>query len=513
LTLFESLVALLITAIVLLQVARRLSIPYPAMLAASGVVVAMIPGTPGIAFAPSTALALFIAPALVDAAYDFPLSAALRYMTPLIAFAVFGVIITTIVVALVGVSMLGLPIAAAIALGAIVSPPDAAAATAVLNSISVPRATDTVLRGESLFNDATALLLYSGAIAVLSNGGLDGRVMLHIGFAAPGGVVLGIVLGMIVWRLSRFVEDTLGGNLLQFAYSFLVWLVADHLGLSAVLCTAAFAMTIARMAVQGHSTRMRVHSFAVWRSLVFALNVFAFLLMGMQARTVIEAMSRDRLHAAAMFALAVVAAVILVRLVLVLGFNRFAAWRFTRRGAKPPATIRQGIFVGWCGMRGFVTLATAFALPESFPQRDVVVLAAFSVVLATLVVQGLTLAPLIRVLGLDRNDTAVVEVQSARTVLVTSALKSIGDEDNDEATSLREKLSFRLAALKDPSKVEALDRYRRLALASVAAQRTELEQLRATDRIGIAMYIMLQEELDWTELTLLADDDRRIEEA
>jgi len=175
-TFFESLLALLLAAIILLQISRRLSLPYPAMLAAAGVIVALIPGSPAISIEPETALALFMAPVVLDAAYDFPIGAVRRMRRQLIVFAVFAVVATAALVALLGWKLIGLPIAAAVALGAIVAPPDAAAATAVLKAVSIPRDADTVLKGESLFNDATALLLFTGALAVLSSGALTAGV-------------------------------------------------------------------------------------------------------------------------------------------------------------------------------------------------------------------------------------------------------------------------------------------------------------------------------------------------
>jgi hypothetical protein len=157
---FESLLVLLLVAIVLLQISRRLSVPYPSMLALAGAAVALVPGMPYISLDPHTALALFIAPALLDAAFDFPLGTARRFWVPLLVFAIGGVCATAAAVAFAGWAFAGLPIAAALVLGAIVAPPDAAAATAVLSSMSIPRTTDTVLRGESLFNDAAALLIF-----------------------------------------------------------------------------------------------------------------------------------------------------------------------------------------------------------------------------------------------------------------------------------------------------------------------------------------------------------------
>jgi monovalent cation/hydrogen antiporter len=365
-TFFESLLVLLLAAILLLQISRRLSLPYPALLAAAGVAVALIPGSPTISFEPETALALFMAPAIVDAAYDFPLGAARRFWTRLFALAVLAVVVTTALVAFIGWKFVGLPLAAAIALGAIVAPPDAAAATAILSSISIPQNITAVLKGESLFNDACALLLFSGALAVLSNGALTFPVGLRVAFAIPGGLLLGMLCAVVLQRLNRFLRNTLGGNLLQFVAAFLIWIVAEHLRVSAVLCTIALAMTIARTAELNGMTRMRVQSYAVWSAVVFTLNVFAFLLMGLQGRSIIARMPPDHLKASLFFAALVVLTVIVARFVLVISFTRLnAAWERAHRRPEP-TTWREAVFVGWSGMRGFVTLATAFALPASF---------------------------------------------------------------------------------------------------------------------------------------------------
>jgi monovalent cation/hydrogen antiporter len=512
-TFFESLLVLLLAAIALLQVARRLSLPYPAMLAGAGVIVALIPGAPTIPIEPSTYLALFIAPALVDAAYDFPPGATRRFLSPLITFAVVAVILTTGVVALIGATFLGLPVAAAIALGAIVAPPDAAAATAILRNLSIPRNTDAVLKGESLFNDATALLLFGGALTVLSSGGFRFSTGVRLGLAVPGGLLLGIVCAYLARYVNRLVRGTLGGNLLQFVLSYLVWIIADRLHLSAVLCVIAFAMTLARnVDASALDARMRVHSFAVWSSVVFTLNVFAFLLMGMQARSIIGRMQASHLREAAGFAGLIVLAVVCTRLVVVIGFNRLEAWWASSRHRPAPATTGQALFVGWCGMRGFVTMATAFALPSSFPQRDTVVLTAFCVVLATLVLQGLTLAPLVRLLKLDRRADANRELTSAHAALAQAALASIAGQDGPEAENLRYRFTLKQRSCLRETSADSLERLRGLGLKAIEAMREELEKLRIRDEIGPDGYLSLQEQLDWNELTSLADDDRKIEE-
>ncbi len=511
-TFFESLLVLLLAAIVLLQISRRLLLPYPAMLAAAGVFVALIPGSPSIRLTPDMALALFIAPVLVDAAFDFPLGTARRFWSPLVALVIVAVTVTTAAVAWVGWAYIGLPIAAAIALGAIVAPPDAAAATAVLTAVSIPRTIEEVLKGESLFNDATALLIFSAAIAVQSNGGITPGVALRLAVAVPGGLLLGIACAFIVRRVNRFVVDTLGGNLLQFVLSYLVWIAAQRLQLSAILCVIAFAMTLARGVQTSLSARMRVHSYAVWSSVVFTLNVLAFLLMGMQARTIVARMPANRLREAFVSAALVVLAVLIARMAVIFGFNRLIAWWRRRKGLPEPASIRQAVLVGWCGMRGFVTLATAFALPSSFPKRDLVVLIAFSVVLVTLVLQGLTLAPLIRLLKLNDNNTQERELTDARINLASAALAALHGETGLEVENHRYNYSVQRDAATDQTKCQVLERHRAFGLAAISAERQELERLRTDNQVGIEMFLLLQEELDWSELTLLSENDRRIVE-
>jgi CPA1 family monovalent cation:H+ antiporter len=513
-TFFESLLALLLAAIILLQVSRRLPLPYPAMLAIAGIALALIPGSPVISFEPETALALFMAPVIVDAAYDFPIGALRRMKRQLLVFAVFAVVVTAALVALIGWKLIGLPIAAAVALGAIVAPPDAAAATAVLKAVSIPRDADTILKGESLFNDATALLLFSGALAVLSSGALTTGVELRIALAVPGGLLFGFICALLYRRITRFVSNTLGGNLLQFVIAYLIWILAERMGLSAVLSTIAFAMTIAQSSEVTSGTRMRVQSFAVWSTVVFTLNVFAFLLMGLQGRSIVSRMDPAHFKGSFTFAGIVVTAVVITRLVIVIGFDRLNAWWETLHRRRPRSgSWRRAAFEGWTGMRGFVTLATAIALPASFPQRDLVVLTAFFVVLATLVVQGLTLVPLVRLLKLDEGDVLEQEVANGRCRLAGAAITSLEGRAGAEAENIRHGYLVQRDALKGPRGARTSKVRRELGLSAIRAQREELERMRADDAIGADTYLLLQEELDWHELTILCDEERRIEES
>lgn len=509
---FESLLLLLLSAILLLQVARRLAVPYPSMLAMAGALFALIPGAPSFNFDPHVALALFIAPALMDTAFDFPFRTARRFWLPLVVFAVGGVLATAAVVAYAGWAFAGLPLAAAIVLGAIVAPPDAAASTAILSTMAIPRSTDTVLRGESLFNDAAALLIFGAALAIQSAGGLDTSVALHLTAAVPGGILLGVTAAYVMGWLNRYVADTLGGNLLQFVQTFLLWIIAERLELSAVLAIVACAMTIAGRSTVRSSARMRVQSYAVWTVVVFVLNVVAFLMMGMQARAIVAGMSGAHLQEAITFAAIVVVIVILVRFVVCIGYNRVYALYERRHGRPERASLKQAILASWCGMRGLVTLATAFALPDSFPQRDLVVLAAFAVVLATLVIQGLTLSPVVRWLGLDSREAGRNELTGLRGELASAAMSKLDGIDTPEAELLRSMFRLEHEAISNPERSFPLDKYRKLALKAVIAQRELLERLRTDGRVNIDEYNLLLEEIDWRELSVLPAEARRIEE-
>ena len=294
-----------------------------------------------------------------------------------------------------------MPWAPAIALGAVVAPPDAAAATAVLRQLRPPHRILTILEGESLLNDASALLIYRLAVgAVAANGFSIGAVAPTFLFAVAGSVVAGPALGWLILRLIDRVQHVPTAIILQFVSTFGVWILADRIGLSGVLTMVCYAMTVARTAPERTPARIRIPSYAVWETVVFVLNVLAFIFIGLQIRPILESLepaARGRYFAVAG---AVLVTVIVVRIAWHMSFNAVIRWRDRRFGFHPPRpmlrpTVGSGLVISWAGMRGIVTLAAALALPAAFPFRDLIVLTAFSVVLGTLVLQGLTLRPLL----------------------------------------------------------------------------------------------------------------------
>jgi Na+/H+ antiporter len=504
--LFESMLALMVVAILLLQVSRRLAIPYPTMLATAGVAIAALPWAPRILIDPQLALALFIAPALLDAAFDLPPRALRRNWASLLALAAGAVLVTTAAVAWVGVALAGLPLFAAIALGAIVAPPDAAAATAMLARLPLPRRTLTVLRGESLLNDAVALLVFSWAVgAAAAESTLD--MLPALAFAVPGGLLFGFAVGRIYVWLARSLAGTLGGRLFEFVATFGVWVIAEHLQLSAILAVVAYAMTIAQLLPALTAARDRVHSYSVWEAMVFLLNVLAFLLMGLQAREIVTRLQRAELADALLFAVVVMAVVIGVRCVWVLLYNRLVNFTRRRQRRDDAPSLARGVVISWCGMRGLVTLATALALPANFPQRDLIVLSALAVVLGTLVLQGLTIGPLIRLLKFQRDGSFDAEVSRTRVALLDAAIAALDGTAGDPSTGDAEAAALLRAEYQDelsvaregrnPRHVASIHKLRR---AGVAARRRRLAALRSEDQIEDDVFHALEQELDWAEL-------------
>ncbi|MET0554107.1 MAG: sodium:proton antiporter [Vicinamibacteria bacterium] len=495
--LFESVLTLAAVAIALLQVSRTLAIPYPTMLAVAGVVVAALPWSPTIAIDPALALALFIAPALLDAAYDLPPREMRRHWRALLSLAGVAPLVTTAAVAWAAVALTGMSLPAAIALGAIVAPPDAAAAAAILGRLPLPRAVVRVLKGESLLNDAVALLVFTAAVGVATREGSMREQLPSLALAVPAGLVVGFLAGKAYVALAPRLAGTLGGRFFEFVSTFAVWVVAERLHLSAILAVVAFAVVVARHMPSRQSALDRVHSYSVWETTVFVLNVLAFLLIGLQAREIVLRLKASERWEALGFGFVVLAVVIAVRVAWVLAHHGVELLWARRSGETTPAGFRHAFLVSWCGMRGLVTLAIALALPARFPSRDLIVLSAFTVVLGTLVVQGLTLAPLIRRLRLPRDDSFAQELMGARETLLAAAVASL-DGGGEAAARVRADYEIERAAnAKGGPEASGMVRPR---LSSLLAQRVRLAELRRDGAIDDDVFHALEQELDFAEL-------------
>ena len=546
--LFEWTLVLLLVAVVLTAVARRTRAPYPAFLAIGGALLALVPHGPPLVLDPELALALFVAPVLLDAAFDTSVRDLRENWAPVSGLVLACVGVTTALVAVVAYALVpGLPWAAAIAMGAIVAPPDAAAATAVLRHVRPPHRVMVILEGESLLNDASALLVYKLAIGAALGASVTGlRIVPTVLYVIGGSIALGIVLAPLMLRLTRNIEDMPSAVVLQFTGCFGVWILAERLELSAVLTIVVFAMAVARKAPALVPARMRVPTYAVWDTAVFVLNVLAFVLVGLQLRPILERLTGAERREYLWVALAVLVTVMVARVAYVMAYTAVTQWgeRRTLRaqaraagdaeasavvapaphdgtealptgdGRRPLAAprVRGGLIVSWSGMRGIVTLAAALALPDAFPYRDLLVLVAFCVVLGTLVVQGLTLRPLVQRLALTDDHPVEREVSAARAEALRAAMRSLDSETSPElagvVTAIRREYASQLERVRAsgsayvPRELPS-DGPRRRA---VQAARGAVLELRTSGSIGDTAFHQIEEELDWLEMSASGND-------
>jgi CPA1 family monovalent cation:H+ antiporter len=430
---------------------------------------------------------------------------------PLSALAVGAVVLTTAAVALVAHHVIpDLGWAAAFALGAIVAPPEASIARAVLRKLGPPHRLLVVLEGESLFNDATALIIYRTAVGTAVAGAFSGwRLVPTLLLVSLGSVIAGYVLARIQLALIQRIKDIPINVMFQFIGALAVWMLAEHLWLSPIITIVTYAMMVARR-VGRMPARHRIASIAVWDVVVLILNVVAFMLVGLQLRGVV---SRDEgnLGMFIVAAAVVCATVIAVRVVWVMAYVTIDIWRArifgSRVGKEQHPTFKRGIVASWCGMRGIVSLAAALALPNNFPHRNIIVFCAFSVVLTTLVLQGLTLVPLTRRLKLRPDMTVENEVVCARIETARAALETIEQHGTDShaASELAREYKTRLRAAEDkpaPEPVEDLE----LRMRTVDAQHAALTRLRARREIGDDAFHAVEEEIDLMEFCGAARD-------
>jgi NhaP-type Na+/H+ or K+/H+ antiporter len=363
----------------------------------------------------------------------------------------------------------------------------------VLRQLRPPHRLLVILEGESLLNDATALMIYRAAVAAVGGSAVFGwQIAPDLILTTIGGAALGWVMarGWMLLPMHRF--EIAISVLVQFIGTFAVWIIAVRLGVSAIITVVVYAMVIARWAPMRMGARHRIASYAVWDVVVFVLNVLAFVLIGLQLKAILGRL----------VATTVCAAVILVRIVWVMGYNTALRWKLRRFGdgggrKLMPPTFQGGILVSWCGMRGIVTLASALALPQDFAYRDLIVFCAFCVVLGTLVVQGLTLRPLMQHLSLPEDPSVEQEILLGRQETARAAMKALERyETSDAATLLQREYRARAEGAVEASGVLA-----QMQSQAVAAQRAALIQLRRGGIIGDTAFHAIEEELDIIELT------------
>jgi len=421
---------LLIAVVAVATIADRLRIAYPILLVVAGLVVALLPVAHRVTLEPDLILLVFLPPLIYDASLDTSARELSTHWRPILLLAV-GLVLATMAAVAVVFHLL-VPQSSwgeAFALGAIVSPPDSVAATQIAGKLGLPRRLVTILGGEGLMNDATALTAYQVAVASVATSLTVVDVTARFVYAVVVGVGIGLAVGWIGSRLLRRVETPVIENTVLLILPFAAYLPSDKLDASGVLAVVATGLYFGRYGSRSLTAAARLQQRQIWELVVFLLTGLSFLLVGLELRPVLESLTQRTSGSLVAESLAVVGTVVVLRLVWMFGATALPGGRTlfsTNQGT--PATWRETTVVGWAGMRGAISLAAALALPTSFAERDLVLFLTFAVIVATLVGQGLTLPPLIRRLGLvSPGEQEQVLAAEARRRLAVLALTRIDD--------------------------------------------------------------------------------------
>jgi CPA1 family monovalent cation:H+ antiporter len=489
---------------------RRLPIPTPILQVAAGLLVGQLPGVAIPELAPDVVFFVFLPPVLWSAAFFTSLREFTANRRPIGLLAVGLVLVTSVAVAVAARALLpGIPWAVAIALGAIVSPPDAVAAAAIVSRLPVPRRVVVILEGESLVNDASALILYRSAVAAAVTGVFSlGESVVRFFVDAGVGVMIGILVAWLVIRAARWTKDALAEPLLTLAAPYVAWLAAETIHVSAVLACVAGGLYLRQHFSTAVSPMSRIQTRAAWDLVVFVLNAMIFLLLGVEFGDLLREVPEGGLLSVVRTGAVVGLVAIAVRLAwvpIVTWLPRALSRRVRRDDPLPP---RKAVFlIAWTSMRGIVSLATALALPRTladgspFPYRSELILVTMCVIVMTLVVQGLTLAPIIRAFRFAPEQTHAAEHRLARLEAArrgAEALEDLAHEpwvDARDVEWLRGELRDRVRMLDVHHSGEPEAR-RRLRAEMIGAERRMLVRLRNEGAISDDVLRELELELD-----------------
>jgi CPA1 family monovalent cation:H+ antiporter len=526
------LVALVAASAAVAGFARRTPVPAPLLLVAVGLVASYVPGVPDYTLDPHIVLPLILPPLLYTAAVESSYLDLRANIRPVALLSVGYVLFATVAVGWLAYTLVpDLPLTAALVLGAVVAPPDAVAATAIARKLGLPGRITTILQGESLVNDATAITAYKVALAAAVGEGISWAGGLgEFALAAVGGIGVGLILMVPIHWLRRHLREALLQNTLSLLIPFVAYAAAEEVGASGVLAVVVVGLFLGHRAWQvDFATRLQEE--AVWKMVAFVLESAVFALIGLQLPYVVEGLGPYGIGEAAGYAAGVFAFVVVVRFVWVFPATFLPRWLSVRIKEREPEVGWQApVVVGWAGMRGVVSLAIAFSIPvvvnggEPFPARNLVLFLTFTTVIGTLVVQGLTLPPLIRVLrlpGRDRYQETLVEAQAqseASQAAEERLAVLLEDERNVLPGPLADRLRTvmerrrnavweRLGAVNELTGETADDTYRRLAREMIDTEREVFVRMRDARRIDDEMMRTLLRRLDLEEAAAYRETD------
>ena len=512
------LLGLLAAVGLLLALAPTLRIPYPILLVLGGLGLGFVPGLPDLSLPPELVLVAILPPLLYYAAFSTSLRDFRANARPNALLSLGLVTVTTVGVAVVAhAAIAGLPWSSAFVLGAVVSPTDPIAATSMAHRFGVPRRLIAIIEGESLVNDASALVLYKFAVAAVVTGSFS---LWHAGLRfvlnVAGGLAIGLVVGYVVRQIRKRLDYPPGEITLALLTGYFAYLPADAARLSAVIAVVTAGIYVGWHTPELTTVQTRLQGSAFWEILAFVVNSFLFVLVGLQLPHILDALSGRSAVDLAGDAVLVAGAVIVIRILWIFPATYAPRWLFRSvRERDPYPPWQRPALIAWTGMRGAVSLAAALALPlrtdlgAPFPGRDLIVFLAFAVILATLVVQGLSLPLVVRLLGLEDDGSGQKEEAKARIHAAEAALDRLEELVDEEwvhpntAQRMRGLYDFRrsrFAARFDSTDDGSLDQqsanYQRLRRELLDAERRAVVDLRREGRISDEVMRAVERDLD-----------------
>ena len=521
----EIFVGMLLAVAGLALLARKLHIPYPILFVLGGSLLGLIPGLPPVRLDPELVFVFFLPPLLFPAAMFTSWRDFRANLRPISLLAIGLVLFTTVAVALLAHHFMGLSLAAGFVLGAIISPPDAIAATAIAQRLKIPRRIVTILEGESLVNDSTALVAYQFAkVAVLTGTFSLAKASGQFFIVSIGGILLGLAVGWLAEWFHRRVEDAPIEVTVSLLTPFAAYLPAEHLGVSGVLSVVTAGLYLGWRLPEITDYRTRLEARPVWDMVGFLLNGFVFILIGLQLPTVMQGLAKEAIpiHQLIWYSVIISVAVIGVRIFWVFPAAYLPRFFFKSLREKDPyPSWRHVTILGWTGMRGVVSLAAAMALPLEikpgvpFPGRDLILFLTIVVIFVTLVLQGLSLPPLIRWLGIEDDGKGEREERAARLKANQAALarlNEMGERDPTRADALQRLrveyedhiLQLKAAAPGRAGKSVRLfsAEYERLSQEALQEERKTILQLRNDSAISDEGLREIQRDIDLAEARL-----------
>jgi monovalent cation/hydrogen antiporter len=520
-------IILLAVVTALAQVTDLVKIPYPILLVLAGMGIGLIPGLPHISLHPDVVFLIFLPPILYAAAWTTSWPEFKAAKRPITLLAIGCVIFTTCAVAWVAhIFIPGLGWPEAFVLGAIISPPDAVAATSATKGLSVPRRVVIVLEGESLVNDATGLIAYRYAVAAVVTGAFSlWEASYQFVIVAAGGILLGLLMGWIFkWIHCITPDNPTTDTTFTFIAPYIVYLLAESIHLSGVLGVVACGLYMSRNSSTVFSQQTRIQAYGTWNTVIFILNGVVFILIGLQLPGILEKIKGVSMMTLLSYGAIVSGAVILGRLIWVYPGAYIPRLSKKIREREPEINIRLVTIVAWSGMRGVVSLAAAMALPltiqgsHPFPNRDLIIFLTFSVIFSTLVIQGLTLRPLIKLLGIKADGKDHELEQLARLKIASSVIEHIEENfslslSDDVLNQIKSKYEIRIQRMRKEQDRRLTDdeinQFHNIQKQLLERERELVLNLRSAGSITDEVLRKIEYELDLEETRLILEQETK----